>query len=128
MQTPVFRGKRKDNNEWAYGDLVHYTENDYRILPQYDKSWDILEAGFEIIPETLCEHTGFKDRFGEGVYLNSIIEADEDMYHGSVKGKVIWNNGYYVMDNITEDIINLLSCSKIRILGNIFDHCELLKA
>ena len=30
MRKIEFRGKRKDNGEWVFGDLIHYAENDFR--------------------------------------------------------------------------------------------------
>jgi hypothetical protein len=49
-----FRGRRIDNNEWVFGDLICFLENDYRIMPQYCGEWDIREA-YGVIPHTICQ-------------------------------------------------------------------------
>jgi len=62
-----FRGKRKDNGEWVYG---HYHTNEKRdmhfILIPYICSFhpnkpEIGCVGYEIIPETVGQYTGFKN-------------------------------------------------------------------
>lgn len=53
QRTIKFRGKRIDNYEWVYGDLIQYRKNDSRILEQNFGEWDILESGYEVIPETV---------------------------------------------------------------------------
>lgn len=57
MREIIFRGKRKDNGEWVYGDLYHdwnrlYTKPDIKIANNMGK--------FPVIPETVGQLTGLK--------------------------------------------------------------------
>jgi hypothetical protein len=89
-----FRGQDKNNN-WVYGDLIHYDNNDYRILPQNERNWDILESGFEVIPETLGQYGNIQTDKGRKIY-------EGDICFEEVEGDTGDKRIYYVFIFITE--------------------------
>jgi len=51
----IYRAKRLYDDKWTYGDLIHYDKDDIRILEQYQRKWDIKEAGERVKPETVSK-------------------------------------------------------------------------
>ena len=123
----LFRGKRKDNGEWVYGDLVHSV---YKIgdtcVGQYGN-----EVGMhEVDPETVCKCIGIKDKNGKLIWENDIVNClTEDC-----SGYIGWNEseaGFYfnvlLEDGSFEEehIYDYQDC--IEVIGNTFDNPELLE-
>ena len=78
MREIKFRGKRKDNGEWIYGDLIQTKEGIY-ILPQNSS---IYSMGFiEVIPETVGQYINIKDSKKREIY-----EGDWVHCYGKYKG------------------------------------------
>lgn len=122
-----FRGKRIDNGEWVYGDLVH---------DAFDGSSRTMEVGIrakwngrycnpaEVIQESVGQFIGLKDKKGIEIYEDDII-----LYQGA-KGRV-----YYCEYNCMYMSSFKLNCSswsfdsmdeEIEVIGNIHENPELL--
>lgn len=65
MREIKFRGKRKDNNEWVYGSLC--VEKNGLSIMQYDNP-DETDSWWDIIPETMGEFSGLRDRNNKEIY------------------------------------------------------------
>lgn len=122
-----FRGKRLDNDEWVYGDLIHIDKSDIGIVTDYDH-WQ----GCRVDPETVGQFSGLLDRNGKEIYEGDII-----LYGYTIKNVVVFRHGAfgYLVDGVvfisyagnTNFTFNPLDRSKEHeVIGNIFDNPDLL--
>ena len=122
----LFRAKRKDNGEWTEGFL----------LKRWDGLWIFsIDEKFAdlIIPSTLCQCTGLKDKNDKLIWENDICDRKEqypeiveyrdgdwtlDYSYVSHKerGACYCNLGFYAEER---------KC--VEVIGNIFDNPELLE-
>lgn len=122
-----FRGKRIDNGEWVYGDLLQPTE----ICDIYEiaNCESIDGTRYEVIPDTIGQYTGLHDKKGKEIYEGDIVVDKED----EVMGEITWNeeeasfyfsilyeNGTYEEEKLND------WASVLEVIGNIYDNPELL--
>lgn len=117
MREILFRGKRVDNCEWAYG---YYTVG--RVTD--DHVIEGKECNRVVIPETVGQYTGLNDKNGnrifEGDILRHIDYPDEPM-------QLVWYVNGYALKGLWMDGEWPKILSKIEVAGNIHDNPELLK-
>ena len=119
----LFRGKRKDNGEWAYGGL----DTDWGLEPEKrDRYWIIqayLGEAF-VLPETVGQCTGLKDKNGNWIFEGDIIEYKFEY------GKIIYSESeaMYIaeFDTWCTDFDHIDS-NRIEVIDNIHDNPELLE-
>lgn len=130
-----FKGKRLDNNEWIYGDIIHCTPKRIMICPQnqYHEDGDFKGEyiGKEVDPATV------------GQYINKNDDNDNEIFKGDICkitscldevyiGEVVWNEASlcWAVD-IGEDLYcfyEINDCEHgIEVIGNIHDKPELLE-
>lgn len=131
----LFRGKRKDNGEWAYGGL----DTDWGLEPeQRDRYWIIQAYLGEalVIPETVGQCTGLKDKNGNWVFEGDIAKFRR--FENNYIGKIIFNHktaGFEFWWNIVAGAYgekatytaNLSVCDEIEVFGSVHDNPELLE-
>ena len=140
MREIKFRGKRMDNREWVYGYYVIDPKGRHRI---YWKPFDEATSHTYhfVIPETVGQFTGLKDRNGKEIYEGDVIcsklkekiisKGDiqfdcgvfgvEWTHHKEYKSFVGSWGQRHNLRKIDDEIIDM-----IEVIGNIHDNPELL--
>ena len=135
-RTIKFRGKRIDNGQWVYGDLVQCA-HDILILP-INTGW----THHKVIPETVGQFTGLLDKNGREVYEGDILHecvarciVDKRIVkfcYGSFIAESTYNQGAQCYGEPHEKFQSLkyfaVNDIKIEVIGNIHDHHELLSS
>ena len=130
MREILFRGKKKDNGEWAYGDLC-------QVLPGYECKFNLIFSQEEcatssiVLPETVGQYTGLTDKNGRKIF-------EGDCFKTYCAGLPVYKHivGYYpehfafMARCIEMNTVHYLSDyrpSAIEVIGNIHDNPELLE-
>ena len=128
MQREIeFRGKSKLNKEWLFGDLLRLGGNRTPcIFSDKDSIRYFNTDNSVVIPETVGQYTGLKDKNGAKIFEGDILKRENEIII------VLWNNKYACLtlhcDNWSclgffyED----LDVDKVEVIGNIYDNPELL--
>lgn len=110
-----FRGKRLDNGEWMYGDLLHLVDGVYI-------SNDNGNNMAQVDPDTVCQFTGCIDKSGKEVYEGDVVEVDLFLY------VIAWSETHgafrLIEDDPKGDTIYSLGadlCQYAVVKGNIHD-------
>ena len=147
MREILFRGKRVDNGEWIFGDLLHdrFIMSNETICQIYDMNSNLTHRENIILPETIGQYTGLTDKNGkkifegdywldtDGDYLVYVVEFRYGEFGFACYG---WQGALmpYGFDEdaggwgeIDFDPITNYNIDTIEVIGNIHDNPELLK-
>ena len=137
MREILFRGKRK-SGPWCYGDLLNYDDVYKTIINKEDECI--------VIPETIGQYTGLKDKNGKMIFEGDILRSIH--YRSQKKNYYIkhiceWSkkySGWFMRHsehagNVEPDyrhgdiqsFVYFNNAKQPEIIGNIYDNTELLK-
>lgn len=139
MREVKFRGKT-EYGTWVYGDVIQYESGEIAILNKFSKygyeATEILKRT-KVIPETVGEYTGLKDKNNKEIYEGDIVSCKMlsagrthyiDEYIATVEHDICnpcmvlkQDNGNLEYDFVKCDLMML------EVIGNIWENPELLK-
>ena len=123
MREIEFRGKTKDG-KFVYGDLLNYKNGIKTIINKTDES--------VIIPETIGQYTGLKDKNGNKIFEGDVLSTDCDdksFDYLSINFHVVFFEGSYCLEyNGNTQGRSPLSKKRalgLVIIGNIYENPEM---
>ena len=155
MREILFRGKRIDNGEWVYGNLVRGCDEKYAYIVEFGNK-ELCRNYINVKPDTVGQYTGLTDKNGKKIFEGDIIRYadlyDYNCYLESIDNPEVYDNidlgniwtidevvygikvGYPAFDlNECDFEINGLSELSesgqyfYEVIGNIHDNPEILK-
>ena len=137
MREILFRAKRKNwrelpKEEWWVEGYYCYFMSEHCILPK-NLNTDAALVGEQkvfivIDPGTLCQYTGLKDKDGNRIWENDIVE--DKRFNGFYKIVFRVRDGGWYVENIKSGALFRImerTSYQYERCGNIFDNPELLK-
>lgn len=128
MRKIIFRAKKVSDNEWVLGGYVQAIQTDKETGFNKDKHFIMESNGLanEIDPETVCQYTGVRDRFGNEIFEGDIVSAPFTGYAGKTrerKGVVEFVNGafsvnWYDSEDYGKNFVGYVN--DIEVVGNTF--------
>ena len=133
MREIFYRGKRKDNGKWMEGfpiRLYDYGGDSWEMVP-FNTNLDINHF---VIPETIGQYTGMRDKNGRKIFEGDIVRLDEDV-------KTIFNvndgtvqygwGGFYIGGFSALNSLNSLATfdgvMRGEVVGTVFENADLLE-
>ena len=127
MRTIKFRGKTT-KGAWLYGDLEHCVDDGTKMTYIFD---DVLSQGGAVIPETVGQFTGLKDKNDNEIYEGDILQMN-----GSAKLEVQFLHGGFGYCLMFGDVLFGGNSSfsfnpfdkdeSFEVIGNIHDNEDLM--
>ena len=145
MREIKFRGKRRDNGEWVYGYYICIGTGENRHHIGEIVRWNFTEL-YKVIPETVGQFTGLKDKDGKEIYEGDVVEKTnpECQFQKSIiHCIVVWEDDRYMLkvcnvflwehynvekhENGTFLFFSWIHKDCYKIIGNTTDNPELLE-
>lgn len=146
MREILFRGKRKDNGKWVEGNLVRDAKRQRYFITHLlitIPSGHHIEDEYEVIPETVGQYTGLKDKDGRKIFEGDVTQIDNEpggawhfpkryeiCYEGEITGAFthrVINKSHACYGYAFADPEDGMLPTWMRVIGNIHDNPELLE-
>lgn len=136
-QIVLYRGIRKDNNEWVYGGIFVQEENDVKEYAVYilTSSLDYVCNAYEVYPNTVGQYTGEVDGSGNKIFDGDIIDASNEWWYAAGYAGhdepfilVKWNQaecGFAPFSTYDSDCGVWMNAKGCKVIGNIYDNPEI---
>lgn len=128
MREILFRGKRIDNGEWVEGNYGEYYNGEKKVSCISIPSKETISGSlcYDIIPETVGQFTGIKDKKERVVFEHDIVKAYDPLDEISFIGVVKYFDGsFYICDTDFCSYYRWMDY-EIEVIGNIYDNPELM--
>lgn len=136
MREHLYRGKRIDNGEWAYGYVAKFRNVHNQVYTA------ILQIGDDetkecsvqdlvpVLDDTICEYIGLTDDNGNKVFEGDILDDRDNMPHYVI----VFDNGFFKVPSMSEykkedfytETADEFFFSQSNVIGNIYDNPDLL--
>ena len=130
----IFRGKRKDNSDWVYGGIYYQKADEVKEEAVYiiGGSLNDVGAAYEVIPETVGQCIGLKDKNGKLIFegdivITNIFNTPEILYTITYDKQIATFIGEYVKGCIKQFTTFDGDSQCFEVIGNIHDNPELLE-
>ena len=128
MREILFRGKRKDNDEWVEGHYGEYYNGNKNVPCISIPSKEAVSGSlcYEVILETVGQYTGMTDKNGKKIFEHDIVRIYVDFTTMQYVISYDKENARFVVGDTGFTFWSYIS-TKIEVIGNIHDNPELLK-
>ena len=141
MREILFRGKRTDNGEWVYGNLVRGCDEKYAYIVEFGNA-ELCRNYVNVNPDTVGQYTGVTDKNGERIFEGDIVKYKDACKFGD-NDEMEEAEEQYLCTNIVEfkngrffplpqrcdceDYFFSYGSYDFEVVGNVHDNPELLR-